>query len=263
MLSLGPLLDPDLPAARVRALADEAGVPVRQVPDPQVHPSLSAMFAYYDDHGLPVGTRVLAALLGAGFALALSVGQSLTPPLDVLRVLAGHDVPGASFTVGTLRLPRALLSILAGMSFGLGGAAFQIMLRNPLASPDVIGITSGASAAAAFALVFLGWDGTAVSVTAIVAALGVALLVYVLAFKDGVAGTRLVLVGIGIAALLASVIQFVMTRTSIQDAQAALVWLTGSLARATWPVITVLAVVLAAFRQRDRIDLDEPSGEAP
>lgn len=91
---------------------------------------------------------LLLVILVALFLLTLMLGQSFTPPKDVVRVLLGENVQGASFTVGKLRLPRAVLSVLAGLSFGLGGVAFQLMLRNSLASPDIIGISSGASAAA-------------------------------------------------------------------------------------------------------------------
>ena len=76
------------------------------------------------------------------------VGRTFYPLGDVVRVVLGEDVPGATFTVGRLRLPRAVLAVVAGLSFGLAGVTFQTMLRNPLASPDVIGISSGASAAA-------------------------------------------------------------------------------------------------------------------
>src|SRR5699024_3041218 len=121
---------------------------------------------------------VLAAAILAMFCLSLMVGRTYYPPSDVLAVLLGQDVPGASFTVGTLRLPRAVLAVLAGACFGLGGVTFQTMLRNPLASPDIIGISSGASAAAAFGIVILGLSGTAVSLLSIVAGLLVALLIY-------------------------------------------------------------------------------------
>lgn len=175
----------------------------------------------------------LLALLAAGVALTLSLGQSLTPPLEVLRALSGEDVPGASFAVRELRLPRAVLSILAGMSFGLGGAAFQIMLRNPLASPDIIGISSGASAAAVFAIVVLGWSGTAVSVLAVAAGLGVALAIYLLSWRGGVAGPRLILIGIGVSAMLDSVIAYVLSQAPAWTMQEALRWLMGSVNGAT------------------------------
>ncbi|WP_075292430.1 FecCD family ABC transporter permease [Pararhizobium arenae] len=171
---------------------------------------------------------VLLVLVVAVFAVTLAVGQSVTPPGDVLRVLLGEEVAGASFSVGQLRLPRAVLSILAGLCFGLGGVAFQVMLRNPLASPDIIGITSGAGAAAVFAIVVLSMSGPIVSVFAIVAGLGVALLVYGLSFRNGVAGTRLILVGIGVSAMLQSVIAYILQSAPAWSLQEAMRWLTGS-----------------------------------
>lgn len=195
-------------------------------------------------------SRVLCgglALLLAGFALTLMLGQSLVPPADVLRVLAGQDVAGASFTVGQLRLPRAVLAILAGLSFGLGGAAFQIMLRNPLASPDIIGISRGASAAAVVAIVVLGLDGPMVSVLAVIAGLVVALAIYALSFRGGVAGTRLILVGIGISAMLDSIIAFVLSRAPSWDLAEAMRWLTGSVNGAQLSQALPLLVSLAVF----------------
>src|SRR5690606_4609283 len=109
-------------------------------------------------------------------------------------------VPGASFTVGRLRLPRAALSVVTGLSFGLAAAAFQTMLRNTLASPDIIGISYSASAAAVVGIVFFSLSGAAVSTVSIAVSLVVGLLIYLLSFKGGVSGTRLILVGIGIAA---------------------------------------------------------------
>ncbi|MGR3603307.1 MAG: FecCD family ABC transporter permease [Heliomarina sp.] len=204
-------------------------------------------------------SRVVTTICGAvlaGFAVTLCLGQSLTPPIDVLRVLAGSDVPGASFTVGTLRLPRALVSILAGMSFGLGGVVVQTMLRNPLASPDIIGISTGASAAAVFAIVMLGWSGVAVSVVAVLAGLGVALLIYMLAWRDGVTGTRLILVGIGLSAMLESFIAYVLSRAPSWSLQDALRWLTGSVNGATlgqaFPVLASLTVFGSLLLTRQR-----------
>ncbi|WP_438753886.1 FecCD family ABC transporter permease [Pararhizobium sp. O133] len=171
---------------------------------------------------------VLLALVVSIFAVTLSVGQTITPPGDVLRVLLGEPVRGAAFNVGQLRLPRAVLSVLAGLCFGLGGVAFQVMLRNPLASPDIIGITSGAGAAAVFAIVVLSMSGPIVSVFAIVAGLGVALLVYGLSFRNGVAGTRLILVGIGVSAMLQSIIAYILQSAPAWSLQEAMRWLTGS-----------------------------------
>ncbi len=164
---------------------------------------------------------ILVAILGLLFALTLSLGQSYTPPSQVLRVLMGENVPGAAFTVGQLRLPRAVMAVLAGLCFGLGGAAFQIMLRNPLASPDIIGISWGASAAAVFAIVVLSLKGPVVSVFAVAAGLSVALAVYALSSRNGVAGTRLILVGIGVSAMLESFIAYILTGAPAWNLQGA------------------------------------------
>lgn len=200
---------------------------------------------------------LLAALLATIFSLTLILGQSFTPPTDVLRVLLGENVAGASFTVGQLRLPRALLSVLAGLSFGMGGVAFQIMLRNPLASPDIIGISSGASAAAVFAIVVLSLKGPIVSVFAVVAGLGVALTVYGLSSRNGVAGTRLILVGIGVSAMLESIIAYILSTAPAWNLQEAMRWLTGSVNGAQLSQAAPLLLSLVIFgglllsRQRD------------
>lgn len=193
-------------------------------------------------------TLVLAVLVVAAFATSLMVGRTFYPPADVWRVIIGDDVPGASFTVGRLRLPRAVLALIAGLCFGLSGVTFQTMLRNPLASPDVIGISAGASTAAAFAIVTLSLSGAAVSLFAIVVGLGVAMLIYVLSYRDGVAGTRLILIGIGVAAMLESLTAYILSQAGAWDLQEAQRWLTGSLNGADWqdvlPVLAALIVLM-------------------
>ncbi|MFD7119697.1 FecCD family ABC transporter permease [Streptomyces sp. NPDC059922] len=199
---------------------------------------------------------VLAVLVLAAFALTLMAGRTFYPPGDVVRVILGEQVPGASFTVGRLRLPRAVLAVAAGFGFGLAGVTFQTMLRNPLASPDIIGISSGASAAAAIAIVTLSLGETQVSVLAIAAALAVAMLVYTLAFRDGVVGTRLILIGIGISAILDSVISYVLSQAAEWDLQEATRWLTGSLNGTTWdqalPTVAALAALTPVLLSRSR-----------
>ncbi|WP_300642671.1 iron chelate uptake ABC transporter family permease subunit [Nocardioides sp.] len=187
---------------------------------------------------------VLALLVVALFCTSLMVGNTFYTPAEVWAVVRGETVPGASFTVGVLRLPRASMALLVGIAFGLGGVTFQTMLRNPLAAPDVIGISSGASAAAVVGLVLLELSEAMTSVVAITAALATALLIYLLAFKDGVVGTRLVLIGIGIAAMLDSVVAYVIVRAAQWDLQVAMRWLTGSLNNATWEQVRPLALAV-------------------
>ena len=201
----------------------------------------------------------LGVAIVAVFAVSLMVGNTFYSPAEVIAVIFGQDVAGATFTVGRLRLPRAVLAIVIGLSFGLAGVTFQTMLRNPLASPDIIGISAGASAAAAFAIVILGLSGTAVSAFAIVAGLVVTLVIYLLSSTSGSAGTRLILIGIGIAAMLEAMTQYVLSKAGQWELQEAMRWLTGSLNGSTWvevwPTLLALVVLAPLLLSRSR-DLD-------
>ena len=213
---------------------------------------------------------VLTLLIAVVLVLSLMIGRTIYPLSDVVRVILGESVPGASFTVGRLRIPRAALALLVGLSFGLGGATFQTMLRNPLASPDIIGISSGSSAAAVFAIVTLGLGSTGVSVVAIVAGLAVALLIYLLSYRRGVAGMRLILVGVGMAAMLVALTNWQLSRASQWDLQEAMRWLTGSLGGADWhqvvPVLVALIVLspllLLQSRNLSATQLGDDTAEA-
>jgi iron complex transport system permease protein len=187
-------------------------------------------------------TIVLAILVFALAATALLVGDTFYTPGEVIRVMLGETVPGASFTVGELRLPRTTLAILAGAAFGIAGVSFQTLLRNPLASPDIIGIVEGASAAAVIGIVVLSLNGPVVSVMALAGALVTALAIYLLSNKGGFAGTRLILIGIGVAAMLQSVVSYVLSRAAQWDIQTAMQWLTGSLNNASWERVIPLAL---------------------
>ena len=192
--------------------------------------------------------RTVAAVIAVAvlvlFATSLMVGKTFYGPSEVVRVILGETVPGASFTVGVLRLPRAVMAVLAGAAFGLGGVTFQTMLRNPLAAPDVIGISSGASAAAVVGIVVLELPAQQVSLMAITAALATAIVIYLLAYRSGVVGTRLILIGIGVAAMLDSVVAYVVVRAAEWDLQVAMRWLTGSLNNASWSQVLPLAVAV-------------------
>ncbi|MER2205380.1 MAG: iron chelate uptake ABC transporter family permease subunit, partial [Rhodococcus sp. (in: high G+C Gram-positive bacteria)] len=140
----------------------------------------------------------------------------------------------------------------------------------PLASPDIIGISSGASAAAAFAIISLSLGGSQVSIFAIAVGLGVAVLIYVLSFRDGVAGTRLILIGIGIAAMLDSVTAYLLSTAAAWDLQETMRWLTGSLNGANWgstvPVLLALVVLgpvlLSQSRNLSTIQLGDDAAQA-
>jgi len=164
---------------------------------------------------------------------------------DALRILGGEQIPGASFVLMESTLPRAVMAVLAGAAFGAAGAAFQVMLRNPLASPDVLGITLGASAGAVVAVVVLGLRGTPVTLAALSGAVVAAGLILSQSGGRGGATGRMVLVGVALAAGLSAVVHWVLVRASIYQAQDAMVWLSGSLNSVTWGEIARLLVIEA------------------
>jgi iron complex transport system permease protein len=185
---------------------------------------------------------LLLVLLAAAVTVRVTLGDFVVTIPDVVRIVTGTDIPGASFILMENKLPRAVLGVLVGLAFGVGGAIFQATLRNPLASPDIIGVSIGASAAAVFVIVTLGQRGLAVSVAAVLGAVLTAVLVRWQAGPG--ASTRLVLVGVGISAALFSVVSYLFTRADQWDVQIVLQWLTGSLNRGDWPSIRLLSVLL-------------------
>ena len=187
----------------------------------------------------------LGAALLAVLAARLLLGDFTVSAVDLVRILAGEQIPGASYIVTEVRLPRAALAVLCGTAFGLGGALFQATLRNPLASPDIVGVSMGASAAAVCAIVVLGLAGLSVSMAAVAGALATAVLVRGTSGSDSRgASYRLVLVGVATAALLHAVVQYLFTRADTYDAQLMLRWLTGSVSAADWSTVRILALLL-------------------
>jgi iron complex transport system permease protein len=194
-----------------------------------------------------VVSGVTAAVGCAVFCLSVSVGDFPIPLSDVVPALFGYGDADAYFIVHTLRLPRALTGALVGVSFGVSGAIFQTLARNPLASPDIIGINAGAAAGAVLVIVVARGTATAVAVGALVGGLAAALAIYVLAYRRGVSSYRLVLIGIGIGAVLTAVTEYLLTRADIYDAQRAAIWLTGSLNGRSWDQVRPLALVTAVL----------------
>ncbi|MFJ4264851.1 FecCD family ABC transporter permease [Paenarthrobacter nicotinovorans] len=203
-------------------------------------------------------TFFLALALLVMFGVYVLLGSYTVTIPDFFTIVINHltggeKIPGASFIVMEHKLPRAVVGTMIGIAFGLAGALFQTMLRNPLASPDIIGISYGASAAAVTAIVVFGASGAVVSGAALGGALGVAAIIYAISRSTGsgaggsrgnAAGNRLILAGVGIAAALHAVVNFLMTRADIRTAADALIWLSGSLNSATWDRAGVLTVSL-------------------
>ncbi|MFF4191948.1 FecCD family ABC transporter permease [Nonomuraea sp. NPDC001831] len=198
----------------------------------------------------PRSLLVCAALVAVGCGVgvaAIATGEFTVSVPDVLDALFGQGTPVAELIVSRLRAPRVATGLLVGAAFGAGGAIFQSLTKNPLGSPDFIGFTAGASTGGILAVV-AGGSAMTIAGGALAGCVVTAVLVYALAFRRGVQGYRLVLVGIGANTLLLAVNNYLLTRANINDAATAGAWLTGSLAGRGWdhaiPVAVALAVLL-------------------
>ncbi len=179
-------------------------------------------------------------LVGVGCAvLALAVALASLEPGSLFTSMTPADV----FVFEQLLLPRVLIALIAGASLALSGAVFQSLTRNPLGSPDVLGFTQGAATGALIGVTVLGGSTLLVAGSAWIGAVASAAAVYLIARRGGVTGgTRLVLIGIGVAAMLGGVNDYLITRANISDAAQATVWITGSLDGSTWSGVVLLAV---------------------
>jgi iron complex transport system permease protein len=184
-------------------------------------------------------------LVGAGCAAAaLGIALASLDPGSLFTSMTSADV----FVFEQLLLPRVLIALIAGASLALSGAVFQSLTRNPLGSPDILGFTQGAATGALVGVTLLRGGTVLVAGSAWIGAVLSAAAVYLVARRGGVTGgTRLVLVGIGVAAMLGGVNDYLMTRANISDAAQAALWITGSLDGSTWPGVTLLAVAAAVL----------------
>ncbi len=199
-----------------------------------------------------VDTRLAWACLGLGLvgfaavAADVAYGELGLPLSQVVATLLGGGDAGTSFIVLELRLPRAAVAALAGAALALSGVIFQTFGRNALASPDIIGVTSGAGLFGVTAFV-LGGSPSLAPVAAFTGALTVTALMYALAWRGGLSPFRLVLVGVGLAALAQAGIAYVLIQGRVEDVQQAYVWLVGSVNLRNWNDFWPLALAFAAL----------------
>lgn len=192
-------------------------------------------------------TSLLIIIVFVLSCMALVLGNTIYPLSTVLGVLGGESIQGATFSIYTLRLPRMLTGLFVGLAFGIAGSTFQNLLRNPLASPDIIGITSGSSIAAVFCILILGLSGPLVSIAAVISGLLVALVIYLLSRSGGFSGGKLILIGIGIQAMIQSAISYLILRSNQNDIPSALRWLSGSLNGVRLSALPGLVIIVLIF----------------
>lgn len=210
-------------------------------------------------------TCLLAIIAFALCCMMLMLGNTIYPVGDVISVLLGEQVKGASFAVGTIRFPRMVAGVFAGFAFGISGHVFQTMLRNPLANPNVIGITAGSSAAAVFCIIVLHASSTFVSIASIIGGLATVMVIFLLSKGTSFSIGRLILIGIGIQAMLNAVISYLLLIGQHHDVPIAMRWLSGSLngvkMENLYPLmITVLLlapIIILLGKRLDMLELGE------
>ncbi len=188
---------------------------------------------------LVVSGMVLVVLVAGTIALLIGAA-GLTPGQAIGGVLGLGD-KGDVFVIQKLRLPRIEAAVVIGAAFGLAGALFQSTLRNPLASPDILGISTGASLGAVIGVLVLGLSGIALSGMAFAGAGVVALAIWLLAWRKGLHSIRFVLVGVGFAYLCASMIAWALARSQEHEAAAVLIWTVGSVSDVRGEQLTLVA----------------------
>ena len=210
--------------------------------------SIIIKHAYYKRRARAIIANVSLIAIVLCICIMMLLYGNTNYSLDVvIRVLRGENIQGATFAIATLRLPRMLSGLLVGIAFGIAGNTFQTMLRNSLASPDIIGVTSGSSVAAVFCILVLGLSGPAVSIISVISGLLVSMLIYLLSKDISFSGSRLILIGIGIQAMLQAAISFLLLKASQYDVPGAMRWLSGSLNGMTMKGIPTLFIVVMVF----------------
>lgn len=189
------------------------------------------------DARTPGVVLALAGLILTVLVLYIGTGDYHVSPLNVVKTLLRLETgnPNDAMIVNTLRLPRALTAILAGMALALAGTIMQGLTRNPLADPSIIGINAGASLAAVTVIVLVPAAPSALlPAAAFVGALVMAIVIYGLAWQGGSAPARLILVGIGLAAFAGAGTTLMITFGNIIQVSRALIWLAGSVYGRGW-----------------------------
>ena len=195
--------------------------------------------------------RVIAVCLllaGAGFflfCLGMTLGDYELSVWQVAAALVSEGEYYDQVVVYDWRMPRALVGLLVGVAFGMAGALFQTITRNPLASPDIIGISAGATVAVVGGIVLGLGAGLGTQALGLIGGFGAALLVYLLAWQRGTTGYRIVLVGIGVAWMCTSATSYLLARAKLHEAQAVVGWMVGNLNDVTWNQATPLLMSMA------------------
>lgn len=215
-------------------------------------------------------TLALLLVVATAVVVTLGTGRYEIGWARVVEVLLGGGTRPERYAVLELRLPRALVAVMAGAGLALSGALFQSLTRNPLGSPDVIGFTNGAYAGVVVSILVAGGGRGTVQLGAVAGGVVTALVVYLLAYRRGMVGFRLIIVGIAVSMVLSAATTWLMLRARVDTAMSAAIWATGSLNGATnadlaqvgLTLVVLLPLVAVAARALRALALGEEAAAA-
>ena len=182
---------------------------------------------------------VFAVLACFGMVLSIMKGSVEIPPDEIWRGLLGEGAGAHEQILRNIRLPRSIVAALVGINLSLSGAILQAVMKNPLADPHIIGISSGAGLAGIFVMLLFPEAGWAIAPVAFLGAMGAAFLIYILAWKNGIRPIRIILAGVAVSAFLGAGISALMIFYS-DRVHGALMWMIGGLSARSWPHVDII-----------------------
>lgn len=189
----------------------------------------------------------LAMVIAGLSVLAMMTGSYPLSPAQVISALTGGENGLVREIVVEWRLPRVLAAVVFGAALGVSGAVFQSLLRNPLADPGIIGFAEGSYTGALIVILVINGSYAQLVGGALFGGMATALLVYLLAYRRGVQGFRLIIVGIGVSAMLASLNTWLILKADLDDAMSAAAWNAGSLNGVGWNQVVIGSVCIAVL----------------
>lgn len=197
---------------------------------------------------------ILLALIFITFLVSLNLGSFAISPKDVIKTLFGQGQRNYEIAIFKLRLPRIVIGILVGSALAIAGTILQGVTKNDLADSGILGINSGAALFVVIYIYFMNgnvYDGISnltiftMPIVALCGALFGAFLIYILAWKDGISSSRLLLIGIGINIAFTSILTIFQLKFTTQEFNRVMAWTSGSIWGSSWKyVIAVLPFIL-------------------
>ncbi|WP_243190021.1 MULTISPECIES: FecCD family ABC transporter permease [Clostridium] len=202
---------------------------------------------------------VFAIIAVSGFFVSNSLGSMKIPIKEIFQVILNNTEDARRQVIWNVRIPRTIVAALVGINLAVSGAILQGVMRNPLADPQIIGISSGAGLAGIIILILFPQHIQFVPIVAFIGAMAASISIYIIAWKDGIKPNRIILSGVAVSAFLGAGITGLMVFYA-DRVHGALMFMAGGLSARSWPQVkmilpyTVLGLILA-FLMREKLNI--------